>query len=383
MRVLFVLHAPRDPQTAVFSYTAERARFLESAGHEASVLTPADLPGLASRHRRWLPLSFPLAVRRHLARHGRDLDLVIFHSFAGWATHLLDRRRPFVTVTQFHGLEPIYLEHMEREHQRAGEPIGLRHRLFRRLVLHPLLAASCRRSSRVLCLNREESSYLARHRWAAPAAIDVVPNAAPDGLFRERRYRQPLTRLLFLGQWSIGKGTRYLAQTFSSLAAARPELMLVCLGTRVDEERVLADFPAACRQQVEVVPEADRAAVAEHFAQADLFVFPTLSEGSSLALLEAMASGLPIVTTPVGAAPDHLVDGESALFVPPADATALAAAVVRLLEEPPLAERLGREARRAAEPLRWAALAPSYRALIESLAGDPPGSRRRREARAQ
>lgn len=368
MNVLFVLHAPRDPHTAVFSYAVERARFLESKGHRASVLTPFDLVAPGPGSVRWLPFTYPLAVRRHLARHGRGLDLVIFHSYTGWAVHLLDRRRRFATATQFHGLEPLYLDRMEREHRRAGTPIGLRHRLFRRLVLHPLLAASCRRSHRVLCLNREERDYLVEHGWATSAAATVVPNPAPEEFFGQRQCRRPPSRLLFLGQWSIGKGTRYLAEAFASLAAAHPDLALVCLGTRADAATVRADFPAACRERVQVVPEADRAAVAGHLAEADLFVFPTLSEGSSLALLEAMASGLPIVTTPVGAAPDHLANGESALFVPPADAAALAAAVERLLADPDLAERLGRAARRAAEALRWSALAPGYLALVESLA---------------
>lgn len=367
MKVLFVLHAPRDPRTAVFAYAAERARLLESAGHEAGIVTPVDLPAPA-RHPRWLPLSFPLAVHRHLSRHGRELDLVIFHSFAGWATNLLQRRRQFATVTQFHGLEPLYLERMRREHARLGRPLPLRYLFFQRAVVNRLLAGSSRRSDHVFCLNSEERRYLLEHRWARSTAISVVPNPAPDEMFEDRVYRREASRLLFLGQWLVGKGTGYLAQAFGSLASSRPGLTLLCLGTRLAEDRVRADFPPGCRGQVQVVPDADREAVAKHLAAADLFVFPTLSEGSSVALLEAMASGLPIVTTPVGAAPDHLVDGQSVLFVPPADTPALAETVGRLLDDPALAERLGRGARAAAEPLRRGDLAPAYLALLASVA---------------
>ena len=87
-------------------------------------------------------------------------------------------------------------------------------------------------------------------------------------------------------------------------------------------------------------------------SQADIFVFPTLFEGSSLALLEAMASALPIVTTPVGAAPDILQDQTSAMLVSPRDSALLAAAVRRLIENPAMRGTLGAKARAAAEAYR-------------------------------
>jgi glycosyltransferase involved in cell wall biosynthesis len=99
---------------------------------------------------------------------------------------------------------------------------------------------------------------------------------------------------------------------------------------------------------VRVVPSAGRAEVHDALRIADLFVFPTLSEGFSKALLEAMAAGLPIVTTPVGAAPDLLRHGENALLVPPADAQAISAAVTTYLRDPALASRHGGAARAAA-----------------------------------
>jgi glycosyltransferase involved in cell wall biosynthesis len=66
-------------------------------------------------------------------------------------------------------------------------------------------------------------------------------------------------------------------------------------------------------------------------------------------LLEAMAAGRPVVATRVGGNPEVVVDGESGLLVPPQDPEALAAAVLRLLREPGLAQRLGAAARRRVE----------------------------------
>ncbi len=88
----------------------------------------------------------------------------------------------------------------------------------------------------------------------------------------------------------------------------------------------------------------------ERWLQAlDIFCLPSYAnEGVPQAILQAMLCALPIVTTPVGAILEAVSDGETALVVPPRDATALAAAIGRLLDDEVLATRLGTAARRRA-----------------------------------
>ncbi len=85
--------------------------------------------------------------------------------------------------------------------------------------------------------------------------------------------------------------------------------------------------------------------VPELLRAVDAFALPSLDEGMPMILLEAAAAGLPIVTTPVGDIPTLLADGRNGLLVPPGDVAALRAALLRLRDEPGLAERLGRAAR--------------------------------------
>lgn len=89
--------------------------------------------------------------------------------------------------------------------------------------------------------------------------------------------------------------------------------------------------------------------VAGLLGRASLFVLPSISEGVSLTLLEAMARGLPVVATRVGGTPEVVVDGETGLLVPPRDPATLAEAMVRVTSDTELAGRLGEAGRRRVE----------------------------------
>jgi glycosyltransferase involved in cell wall biosynthesis len=89
--------------------------------------------------------------------------------------------------------------------------------------------------------------------------------------------------------------------------------------------------------------------VAGLLGRASLFVLPSISEGVSLTLLEAMARGLPVVATRVGGTPEVVVDAETGLLVPPRDPAALANAIVQVASDCERARQLGEAGRRRVE----------------------------------
>ena len=104
---------------------------------------------------------------------------------------------------------------------------------------------------------------------------------------------------------------------------------------------------------------------------ADVFVLPSREGDQSLSLLEAMAAGLPIVAGDTPANRDVLADGRQGQLVGPGGAAALAGAILRLLDAPGLAIRLGTEARRrACENFSLAATAAAHQELFERLVRD-------------
>jgi glycosyltransferase involved in cell wall biosynthesis len=175
----------------------------------------------------------------------------------------------------------------------------------------------------------------------------VIPNKVDAMRFHpcERRVEpRPLVEIGTHGRIKPIKGPDMLLEAMAGLGDGRHRLRLA--GPVNDA------FGADLRERyhrpgaVEFVGEPD--AIPEFLRSLDLYVLPSRSEGMSMALLEAMATGLPIVATDVGSNRAVLADGEAGLVVAP-DPPAIAAGIDRLLRDPALAARLGRAARRRVE----------------------------------
>ena len=112
------------------------------------------------------------------------------------------------------------------------------------------------------------------------------------------------------------------------------------------------------------------------YASADAFLFSSITETLGLVVLEAMASGLPVIATPAGGVADHLRDDENGIAFPAFDADAMAAAIVDLTMNVAHRRRLAEGARQTALALDWEAeldrLDASYRAVLSREAIAPP-----------
>ncbi|MGZ4787905.1 MAG: glycosyltransferase family 4 protein [Terriglobales bacterium] len=371
-RVLFAIHVSRDADTAVYKNTRDRAAYLEQQGYECTIVSPEDSPWIRRFGGRFTPLTYPLALAWWLLRRAKSYDITIFHSYAGWAVlslgRLLHRFRRLRTAIQFHGLEPLYYARLESESLHDSRPLSWRYRLVSGRLMLNLLRGACRRADMMLCLNSEERQFLVEQEWAKADRIRLVANPAPDDFFAQREYRERAAKLLFVGQWLNMKGTRYLVDSFTALHRQHPDLQLICAGTLASADAARNEFPTDVQGSVCVFPRVSRSELLDLHREADLFVFPTLSEGFSLALIEAMASGLPIVTTAVGASPDILQDGDSVVFCPPNQAQALTDAIAELLDDRSRRERLGRNAQREAEKFRPEQVWRDYLLCLKQLA---------------
>jgi glycosyltransferase involved in cell wall biosynthesis len=107
--------------------------------------------------------------------------------------------------------------------------------------------------------------------------------------------------------------------------------------------------------------------VPSQLEQGDIFLNTTNFDNTPVSVLEALACGLPVVSTNVGGIPYLLEDGQTALLMRPGDADSMARAVVRLIQESELAVRLARNGRKLVEPFDWSVILPRWEQLLVGL----------------
>lgn len=142
-------------------------------------------------------------------------------------------------------------------------------------------------------------------------------------------------RLLFVGGQFERKGGKLLLEVFHEKFAETCELHLVTKAEVAEGEGVFVHR--------NVPPNSEQ--LRELFRNADIFVLPTQGDVHSLASIEAMAAGLPVVTTSVGAIPEIVVPGETGFLIPPGDGNALANALFQLTGDKELRHRMGANGR--------------------------------------
>jgi glycosyltransferase involved in cell wall biosynthesis len=178
--------------------------------------------------------------------------------------------------------------------------------------------------------------------------VEIVPNGvpAPASVAKGGNLAEP--RILFLGFLSRRKGVHDLIE-----ALARPELRalpwsVTLAGGGAEQQTFEAQAErAGIRHRLTFPGWVDREETRALLDGADLLVLPSYGEGMAMSVLEAMAFGLCVVCTPVGALAEVVEDGVSALVVPPGDVEELAATLAKAIGDPDLRHRLGRGAREA------------------------------------
>jgi glycosyltransferase involved in cell wall biosynthesis len=199
-----------------------------------------------------------------------------------------------------------------------------------------------------------------RPRGRAGVRTEVVPSGVDSERFRpragERRAAKARLGLAAdrpvigtVGRLEPRKGTAVLVEALARIHAdGRPDVALVIAGDgplRAEMETLASRLGVAAHVHL----LGDCADVRDVLAALDVFVLPSLTEGMSNALLEAMAMECGIVATAVGGTPEVMAGDATGVLVPAADPAALARATVRLLDAPDERARLGAAARRRVE----------------------------------
>jgi glycosyltransferase involved in cell wall biosynthesis len=203
-----------------------------------------------------------------------------------------------------------------------------------------------------------------------PQKIWLVPFGAPPVVVQNRAMRQDRFIFLVAGNLSVNKGVHYVIDAWRKLAPQRgAELWLV--GTWKLPDAYRHDLPG----KVWISPSVPRSELFAIFDRANVLLFPTLFEGLGQISLEAMARGLPVITTPNSGADMFIDDGVNGVLIQPADLESLTSAMSAAMDDPRAMEEMGRRAAETMARWQWS----DYRLLLASkvaelLCGEPPVS---------
>jgi len=288
-----------------------------------------------------------LRLSRQLAEH-HDYDLA--HCWGGWPSGLLGYRlrNKFPYIVGLRGSDvPGY---------------NIRLRFLDSLVFAKLSRRVWGEASAVVALSENLKSLA--QRTAREVPIEVIRNGVDVARFKPGVLKEPLT-FLYVGRLIERKGLFNLLEAFDDLIKTDPNLYLTLVGDGPDRGRM----ESYCKSRgldgkVKLAGRLSQEQLLPLYREASVFVMPSLEEALGNAVLEAMAAGLPIVTTPTGAR--ELLDGNG-LVVERGDSEAMLAALERYAREPDLRLAHGARSRELAESMSWEATARAYRETYERV----------------
>lgn len=296
-----------------------------------------------------------VSIARWLSRQSPPPALV--HGFEGGAraTFSAARRRGITTVLD-----------VANAHERAKCEL---------LLEGGVAAAAALDTERILAERRLADALVAPSDWVVdcllehgvePTRIVKIPFGADPGRVSPATDRDETFRVLFVGGVCMRKGVRYLLEAWRRLALPNAELVLVG-GADTSGESLRAEYGELARFE----GQRSAAEVSRWLSVADVFAFPSLAEGSAIVTYEALAAGVPVVTTPN--AGSVVRDGIDGIIVPPRDVEGLAAALLKLYDDRTAAREMGARGRaEISARYTWAhyraRVADLYRALLEERA---------------
>lgn len=332
---------------------------MRARGHRVSIVRPrqhdADAGGEFDLALAGLPLPgypglrFGLPAGGRLARHWRhrrpDLVHVVTEGPLGWSAVSTARRLGIPVTSGFHTNFDRYSVHYGLGWMRPAVSAYLR-------TLH-------RRTRATLVPTEALAADLAGE---GIAGVRVVGRGVDTGLFDPAR-RNPTLRqqwgatetsmvCLYVGRIAPEKNLALVRRAFAAIHAVRPDARMVWVGDGPARSALETEYAGCTEHRFAGMRVGEE--LAAHYASADLFLFPSLTETYGNVVAEAMASGLAVLAYRSAAAAELIVDGENGMTAPPGDETSYLAAASAFAANPDGLAAMSQAARSSMLPRGWA-----------------------------
>jgi glycosyltransferase involved in cell wall biosynthesis len=260
-------------------------------------------------------LPFFIAFSFDVILHTRDCDILhanwTLSGAIAWMNHLLTKKTYFVTV---HGSD-IY-------------------KTTKLPFITFLTRISLLKAKKVIVVS-QGLAHEVNSIGIPYSHIEIIHDGVDTKNFAPLPYKDRMSNILFVGSLIERKGVRYLIQAFANIVQLFPDTHLILMGEgyqRAECEELVQT--CGLTERVYFTGAQTREQVAEGMRKAKIFVLPSIEEGLGVVLLEALASGTPIVASKIGGIPD-VVDGTVGILIPPGEPEQLEKAILFILNLKP------------------------------------------------
>ncbi len=236
-------------------------------------------------------------------------------------------------------------------------------------LLRPIIKYIWKEAHRVIA-NSEGLKDLAL-KTNTQQAIEVIPNGVDTSKFFPRVALRPAKEVIVtVGATRITerKGIKHLLEAMYILRDEYPELRAEFMGDGSAKEELIRYTQAqGLTEKVTFLGRIQSDKTPQYYQRASIFVLPSYNEGMSNALLEALATGLPLIVTNTGGSHELVTENQNGLYIEKKSAESIAVALRRILANPDLAKQFSKESRKRAETRSWGFVAEKYHQCYEQM----------------
>jgi len=354
--------------------SAHIARALTGMGYEIAVITTR-FRGLPHREQsKGLTIYRIPALRQRLDRSGALEQFIFMISASFSALMLISNFKPDATLAFFgvpSGVVGLFLKLIYKipyiVSLRGGDVPGFRPYdfLFYHKLLAPLLRVVWKNAS-VVVANSNGLRDLAL-TFDSRFDIPIIPNGVDLEAYEAKDRDESSPLLLSVGRVVYQKGFDLAMRALSGIKDLEWKWHIAGDGPQMDTLKSLTQ-ELGIADRVIFLGWQSQADLIKQYQRANLFLFPSRHEGMPNALLEAMASGLPVIASRIAGNEELVVDGETGTLVPSEDVDALRDAIRKLMTDVPLRQQMGLASRRRVEAYySWENTAKQYALLLERI----------------
>lgn len=297
---------------------------------------------------KWDKYFYPILAPLWTLRQPHDLVHAVMESYAGialWWYRAFGGKRPTILTLQSGDLD------MPEKNRKIPRFV------WKNIHVSPTVAVGISNA-----LTKRAEKLGAKRTKTIPNGVDF------SHLAKVPRGEKISHRVVTVARLSPEKGLPFLIEAIKIARHSVEDAELAIVGGGALEADLKAYVEKLSLQDVvRFLGARPNAQALAEVAKSAVFVLPSLGEGLGIVLLEAQALGVPVIGTDVGGIPDLVEHEKTGLLVPPSDAKAIAEAIIRVLTEPGLGDRLAAGAKERLAKFDWDKIAERYAALYEEL----------------